>query len=150
MMTSRTMRTTTPILPSQNLCGRTSLPTPSLPLGVSRSARNARRNLLWYAFQRLLPCLLSYIQLKTKYTVAANPPPGYLCHPCTKASGTDPFKKPAAPRKRKSAAEKRAITHFQERKFPSLVSSCIKVCICEPCPLIFVDGFPIGHFQTHK
>lgn len=63
----------------------------------------------------------------TKYTVAANPPPGYLCHPCTKASGTDPFKKPASPRKRKTAAEKRAITHVQERKFPTLVSFCIKV-----------------------
>ena len=143
------MRTTTSILPSQNLCGRTSRPTPSHPLGASRSARNARRNLLWYAFQRLItPCLLSYIQLKTKYTVAANPPPGYLCHPCTKASGTDPFKKPAAPRKRKSAAEKRAITHFQEKKFPTLVSSCIKVCICESRPLIFVHGFPFRSFPS--
>lgn len=63
----------------------------------------------------------------TKYTVAASPPPGYLCHPCTKASGADPFKKPAVPRKRKSAAERRAITNFQERKFPTLVSFCIKV-----------------------
>ncbi|KAI9454146.1 RNI-like protein [Lactarius psammicola] len=63
----------------------------------------------------------------TKYTIAANPPPGYLCHPCTKASGADPFKKPAAPRKRRSAAEKRTVTNFQERKFPTLVSFCIKV-----------------------
>jgi DNA repair protein RAD7 len=80
-------------------------------------------------FGNFFPCVLSYTQLKTKYTVAANPPPGYLCHPCTKASGTDPFKKPASPRKRKTAAEKRAITHVQERKFPTLVSFCIKVCI---------------------
>ncbi|KAH9031849.1 RNI-like protein [Lactarius hengduanensis] len=63
----------------------------------------------------------------TKYTIAANPPPGHLCHPCTKASGADPFKKPAAPRKRKSAAQRRAVTNIQERKFPTLVSFCIKV-----------------------
>ncbi|KAI0303311.1 RNI-like protein [Multifurca ochricompacta] len=63
----------------------------------------------------------------TKYTMAANPPPGYLCHSCAKSSGADPFKKPAAPRKRKSAAEKRTITNFQERKLPTLVFLCIKV-----------------------
>ncbi|KAI0255280.1 RNI-like protein [Lactifluus subvellereus] len=63
----------------------------------------------------------------TKYTMAANPQPGYLCHPCAKASGTDPFKKPRAPRKRKSATEKRIVTNYQERKFPTLVSLCIKV-----------------------
>ncbi|OBZ75286.1 DNA repair protein rhp7 [Grifola frondosa] len=46
----------------------------------------------------------------TKYTLAANPPPGFLCHVCAKASGADPFKKPALPRKRKSPAEKRNVT----------------------------------------
>ncbi|KAH9984465.1 hypothetical protein BJV77DRAFT_1062177 [Russula vinacea] len=63
----------------------------------------------------------------TKYTVAADPPPGFLCHPCVKASGTDPFKKRPAPRKRKSAAEKRSIVNYQEKKFPTLVSLCIKL-----------------------
>ncbi|KAJ7282784.1 RNI-like protein [Mycena rebaudengoi] len=63
----------------------------------------------------------------TKYTMAANPGPGFLCHPCAKASGTDPFKKPAAPRKRKTPAEKRTVVHFEERSFPSLVSICIDV-----------------------
>lgn len=67
--------------------------------------------------------------VKTKYTIAADPPPGYLCHPCAKASGTDPFKKPPAPRKRKSAVEKRNILNHQERKLPTLVSLCIKVCV---------------------
>ncbi|KAI0066364.1 RNI-like protein [Artomyces pyxidatus] len=62
----------------------------------------------------------------TKYTVAANPPPGYLCHPCAKSGGGDPFKKPAAPRKRKSASEKRTVTSFEERQLPSLVSLCIQ------------------------
>jgi DNA repair protein RAD7 len=59
--------------------------------------------------------------------MAADPEPGYLCHPCTKASGADPFKKPRAPRKRKAATEKRSVTNYQERKFPTLVSLCIKV-----------------------
>ncbi|PSR79176.1 hypothetical protein PHLCEN_2v7147 [Hermanssonia centrifuga] len=63
----------------------------------------------------------------TKYTVAAKPPPGFLCHPCAKISGSDPFKKPAAPRKRKLAAEKRTVTHFEERRFPSLASMCVQV-----------------------
>ncbi|KAH9977409.1 hypothetical protein BJV74DRAFT_861141 [Russula compacta] len=63
----------------------------------------------------------------TEYTMTANPPPGYLCYSCAKASGADPFKKPRAPRKRKSAAEKRNITNLQERKFPTLVSLCIKI-----------------------
>lgn len=67
--------------------------------------------------------------VKTKYTIAADPPPGYLCHPCVKASGADPFKKPSAPRKRKSAPEKRSITNYQETKFPTLVSLCIKVSV---------------------
>ena len=70
--------------------------------------------------------------MKTKYTIAADPPPGYLCHPCVKASGTDPFKKRSAPRKRKPAAEKRSIVNYQEKKFPTLVSLCIKVCVIAP------------------
>ncbi|CAL1703119.1 unnamed protein product [Somion occarium] len=66
-------------------------------------------------------------QFTTKYTMAANPPPGFLCHLCAKASGADPFKKPAAPRKRKAATEKRNVVHFEERRFPSLASLCIKI-----------------------
>ena len=59
--------------------------------------------------------------------MAANPPPGFLCHTCAKASGADPFKKPAAPRKRKAPADKRSIVHFEEKRFPSLASLCIQV-----------------------
>ena len=69
--------------------------------------------------------------------MAADPPLGYLCHPCAKASGTDPFKKPRAPRKRKSAAEKRNFVNYQEKKFPTLVSLCIKVCAID---FIFFTG----------
>jgi len=67
--------------------------------------------------------------VKTKYTMAADPPPGYLCHPCAKASGADPFKKAPVPRKRKSAVEKRKLVNYQEAKFPTLVSLCIKVSV---------------------
>ncbi|OCH84255.1 RNI-like protein [Obba rivulosa] len=63
----------------------------------------------------------------TKYTLPANPPPGYLCHMCAKASGADPFKKPAVPRKRKPATDKRSVVSFEERRFPSLASMCIQV-----------------------
>ncbi|KAF7305906.1 RNI-like protein [Mycena chlorophos] len=63
----------------------------------------------------------------TKYTMAAIPGPGYLCHPCAKEAGIDPFKKPAAPRKRKAPAEKRTVVHIQQRSFPTLVSLCIDV-----------------------
>ncbi|KAJ7071936.1 RNI-like protein [Mycena amicta] len=63
----------------------------------------------------------------TKYTMAAMPGPGFLCHPCAKSSGADPFKKPAAPRKRKAPAEKRTVVHIQQRSFPTLVSMCIDV-----------------------
>jgi DNA repair protein RAD7 len=59
--------------------------------------------------------------------MAANPPPGYLCHHCAKASGTDPFKKPAVPRKRVNAAEKRNVVSYQERRLPSLATMCIEV-----------------------
>ena len=62
--------------------------------------------------------------------MAAVPPPGFLCHKCAKASGTDPFKKPAAPRKRKAPADKRKIVNFEELKIPSLVTLCINVMLC--------------------
>ncbi|KAI0933361.1 hypothetical protein AcV5_005524 [Taiwanofungus camphoratus] len=63
----------------------------------------------------------------TKYTMAANPPPGWLCHLCAKASGADPFKKPAAPKKRKAPVDKRTVVSFEERRFPSLASMCIQL-----------------------
>ncbi|KAG2096348.1 RNI-like protein [Suillus discolor] len=63
----------------------------------------------------------------TKYTMAANPPPGYLCHHCAKASGTDPFKKPVVPRKRVNVTEKRDVISYQERRFPSLAAICIEL-----------------------
>ncbi|KAK0453698.1 RNI-like protein [Armillaria borealis] len=62
----------------------------------------------------------------TKYTMAANSGTGYLCHPCAKSSGTDPFKKPTVPRKRKPAAAKRVV-NYEERLFPSLASLCIQI-----------------------
>ncbi|EIN07847.1 RNI-like protein [Punctularia strigosozonata HHB-11173 SS5] len=63
----------------------------------------------------------------TKYTMAANPPPGYLCLPCSKSSGSDPFKKPVAPRKRKATEDRRKIVYFEEKQFPTLVSMCIQL-----------------------
>ncbi|KAF7376560.1 Dna dependent atpase [Mycena sanguinolenta] len=63
----------------------------------------------------------------TKYTMASSSGPGFLCHPCAKAGGKDPFKKPAAPRKRKTPAEKRTVVHIEERSFPTLVTMCIDV-----------------------
>ncbi|KAI0261755.1 hypothetical protein BC834DRAFT_894448 [Gloeopeniophorella convolvens] len=56
----------------------------------------------------------------TKYTMAANPPPGYL-----HLAGS--FQEAAAPRKRKAPAEKRGAASHEERKVPTLVSSCIKI-----------------------
>ena len=60
--------------------------------------------------------------------MAANPPPGWLCHICAKSSGADPFKKPAPPRKRKPAGDKRNVVSYEERHLPSLASICIDVC----------------------
>lgn len=65
--------------------------------------------------------------LQTQYTRAAQDGPGWLCHPCVKASGVDPFKKATAPRKRKPATEKRNVTHFEERRLPSLASLCVAI-----------------------
>lgn len=57
--------------------------------------------------------------------MAANPGPGFLCHACAKSSGADPFKKPPAPKKRKT--EKRTVVNFEVRRFPTLASLCIQV-----------------------
>ncbi|KAJ4478162.1 RNI-like protein [Lentinula aciculospora] len=62
----------------------------------------------------------------SQYTIAANGP-GFLCHPCAKKLGNDPFKKSTAPRKRTKAADKRNIVHFEEHRFPTLVSMCINI-----------------------
>jgi DNA repair protein RAD7 len=78
---------------------------------------------------------------QTKYTMAANPPPGYLCHQCAKASGVDPFKKPAIPRKRKAAAEKRELISYEERRFPSLASLCIEVFLLQVLPDTFSQSY---------
>ncbi|KAK7060603.1 UV-damaged DNA-binding protein rad7 [Paramarasmius palmivorus] len=65
----------------------------------------------------------------TKYTLASNDGSGFLCHACAKSSGMDPFKagKKQAPRKRKAPAEKRNVVHFEEKRFPTLVSVCIDI-----------------------
>lgn len=59
--------------------------------------------------------------------MAANPPPGWLCHVCAKASGQDPFKKPAAPKKRKAPGDKRDVVHYVENRLPTMVNLCIKI-----------------------
>jgi hypothetical protein len=60
--------------------------------------------------------------------MAANPGPGFLCHSCAKSSGADPFKKPAAPRKRKDPADKRKVTSYEEtERVQSLAKMCIEV-----------------------
>ncbi|KAG6333302.1 hypothetical protein ID866_5789 [Astraeus odoratus] len=63
----------------------------------------------------------------TKYTIARDPPPGYLCHHCVKSTGIDPFKKPTASRKRKPATEKRDVVNFEERRLPTLATLCIEL-----------------------
>jgi len=75
--------------------------------------------------------------LQTRYTMAANPGPGFLCHQCAKASGSDPFKKPALPKKRKVPADKRVVVNFEERRFPTLVSICIQVSTLTPFPRLY-------------
>ncbi|KAB5589921.1 DNA-dependent ATPase [Ceratobasidium theobromae] len=64
----------------------------------------------------------------TRYTMAADPPPGFLCHACAKASGADPFKKTSAPRRRKPTAEKRKIVNYEQKDvFKSLATVCIEI-----------------------
>ncbi|QRW13231.1 DNA-dependent ATPase [Ceratobasidium sp. AG-Ba] len=64
----------------------------------------------------------------TRYTMAADPPPGFLCHTCAKAGGADPFKKTGAPRGRKPVAEKRKIVNFEQKDvFKSLATNCIEI-----------------------
>ncbi|KAG5735452.1 DNA repair protein rhp7 [Termitomyces sp. T112] len=63
----------------------------------------------------------------TRYTMPAVPGPGFLCHKCAKESGNDPFKKPAAPKRKKVPAEKRTVVNFEEKRFPTLASLCIQL-----------------------
>ncbi|KDQ18733.1 hypothetical protein BOTBODRAFT_29109 [Botryobasidium botryosum FD-172 SS1] len=64
----------------------------------------------------------------TRYTLPADPPPGYLCHACAKESGADPFKKPAAPRRRKPAQDKRKIVNFDQKdRVKTLAQICISI-----------------------
>ncbi|KAG6844545.1 hypothetical protein H0H87_006029 [Tephrocybe sp. NHM501043] len=63
----------------------------------------------------------------TRYTMAAVPGPGLLCHKCAKESGNDPFKKPAPPKRKKAPADKRTIVNFEEKRFPTLASLCIQL-----------------------
>jgi hypothetical protein len=129
--TTTRMRMSTP--PYRSHSGRTTWVAPSHLSEASISVPNARNSSPWCAFSVAMS-FPSYLRaLKTKYTMAADPPPGYLCHSCAKASGADPFKKPPAPRKRKSAAERRNITNLQETKFPTLVSLCIKASVLVRC-----------------
>ncbi|THG96955.1 hypothetical protein EW145_g7688 [Phellinidium pouzarii] len=63
----------------------------------------------------------------TRYTMAASPGPGWLCHKCAKAMGADPFKKPVAPRKRAGPGDRRKVVSFEDREFTSLASLCINI-----------------------
>lgn len=49
-----------------------------------------------------------------------------MCHICAKSGGTDPFRKPAPP-KRKTPGDKRTTVHVEERAFPTLVGMCIDI-----------------------
>jgi hypothetical protein len=92
--------------------------------------------------------LTFFVLLQTKYTIAAKPGPGFLCHKCAKESGADPFKKSAPPRKRKAPADKRTVVKFEESRFPTLASLCIKVRLSNVqgtsyrCLFSFVDHHP--------
>ena len=87
--------------------------------------------------------------MQTRYTVAADPGPGWLCHVCAKKSGIDPFKKAAAPRKRKALEEKRKLVSYEERELPTLASLCISV---SRGPTVSISGIQshVSSFTDHK
>ena len=147
MTTMKTMKTSIPLC--RDLSGKASRPLRSRLLEVLKSVPNARSGSPWCVGRRSIASTLLITVVETKYTVAADPPPGYLCHSCAKES--NPFKKPTAPRKRKSAVEKRSDLNYQERKFPTLVSLCIKVrIILSFAPFLTGRSYVLDHFQTHK
>lgn len=76
------------------------------------------------SFEDCASCAKQFVV--TRYTMASRDGNGFLCNPCAKSSGADPFKKPAAPRKKKDASDKRKITNFEE---PDRVKSLAAMCI---------------------
>ncbi|CAE6526813.1 unnamed protein product [Rhizoctonia solani] len=78
------------------------------------------------SFEKCVVCGKSFTV--TRYTMAADPPPGFLCHTCAKAGGADPFKKSGPPRGRKPAVEKRKIVNYEQKDvFKSLATTCIEI-----------------------
>ncbi|CAE6442295.1 unnamed protein product [Rhizoctonia solani] len=78
------------------------------------------------SFEKCVVCGKSFTV--TRYTMAADPPPGFLCHACAKAGGADPFKKAGPPRRQKPVAEKRKIVNFEQKDvFKSLATTCIEI-----------------------
>ncbi|CAE6430677.1 unnamed protein product [Rhizoctonia solani] len=78
------------------------------------------------SFEKCVVCGKSFTV--TRYTMAADPPPGFLCHSCAKAGGADPFKKAGPPRGRKPAVAKRKIVNFEQKDvFKSLATTCIEI-----------------------
>ena len=96
------------------------------PVGNFESCSICEKQFTVVSLRFLCSSLNSNI-FQTKYTMASSTGDGFLCHKCAKAGGNDPFKKPTVPRKRKVASEKRVVTTFQERRFPTLVSLCVQV-----------------------
>ncbi|KAH7337787.1 hypothetical protein B0J17DRAFT_615681 [Rhizoctonia solani] len=78
------------------------------------------------SFEKCVVCAKSFTV--TRYTMAADPPPGFLCHACAKAGGADPFKKSGPPRGRKPAAPKRKIVNYEQKDvFKSLAMTCVEI-----------------------
>ncbi|CUA74241.1 DNA repair protein rhp7 [Rhizoctonia solani] len=78
------------------------------------------------SFEKCVVCGKSFTV--TRYTMAADPPPGFLCHTCAKAGGADPFKKSGPPRGRKPVVEKRKIVNYEQKDvFKSLATTCIEI-----------------------
>ena len=120
---------------------------PKPPVGSFEKCARCEKQFTVVIMPEIIPRLdviLLVFCTQTKYTLAANPPPGYLCHQCAKASGADPFKKPAAAKKRKPAAEKREVISFEERRFPTLASLCIEVIISLDFCFSFLTSCPIA------
>lgn len=153
-MTTTTMRRT-PTLRSQSLSGPIKARLrQSRPMAVSTTVLNAGSGTLLYVSSASSLFASSHVTPQTKYTIPAVPGPGYLCHPCAKSGNVDPFKKPAAPKRRKTATDRRTVTHFEERLFPSLASLCIEVetLTLLYSPLILTLPFPgcFASFERHR
>src|SRR5882757_6925889 len=115
---------------------------------ASKTVRSVTNSSLWYVIFSGVPRRRIDVVPQTKYTMATVPPPGFLCHKCAKSSGADPFKKPAAPRKREAPADKRKVIHFEELRIPSLATLCINAsvsCLSWKCH----PHIQIGHHQVY-